>query len=118
MCAWIVVLANPMSMPPDTPTKPKPAPPETVSDLNESTAETLTDWAELGTPLWLTDELGPTNDSVVTSMIVTPTPPAAPTNPPPTAGVRPNTSSPEPAWTARPLKVPCVPNVVPLFVPS
>src|SRR5450759_3707853 len=116
--AWMVVLANPMSTPPATPTKPPAAPPATVSDLKESTAETLTAWAELGMPLWLTEELGPTNDFVVTLMIVTPTPPAAPTNPPPIAGTSPKTSSPELAWIASPLKVKCVPNVLPLLLPS
>ena len=96
-----------MSTPPATPTKPNAAPPATVIDLKWSTAETLTDWLESAPASWFTDELGPTNALVVTSRIVTPTPPATPTKPPPIAGASPKTSSLEAAWTAKPWKLPC-----------
>ena len=45
-------------------------------------------------------------------------PPATPTNPPPTEGASPNTSSEEAAWTARPWKLGRVPKPVLVVVPS
>src|SRR6266571_1631779 len=93
-----------MSTPPATPTNPPPMPPATVSDLKSSIAVTLTDCTELVVPSWLTCALLPTNAWVVTWRIVTPTPPAMPTKPPPALAESPNTFSDDEAWTATPSK--------------
>ena len=102
MNAWTLESATPMSMPPATPTKPPAAPPATVNDLKKSTAETFTAWSLSPPPSWLTCELWPIQDFVVTWISVTPTPPATPTKPPPTLAASPKMSSFDALWTARP----------------
>src|SRR3954449_9552494 len=102
--------ADPMSTPPPTPTKPMPAPPATVRDLKRSAAETLTDCSEPAPAAALMFESGPTNASVAARRMVTPTPPATPTKPAPTAGVSPKTSSLDQAWTASPRNEPREPK--------